>query len=107
MPGLMVKDELPLRLTAPREARPDELGAARLASGSATAAAPVTGFGLKEALPDLLSPPTIWMPAAVTVALPLARTAVDDFESTTTTPGTSMSPLPDTVSDPATVVLRT
>ena len=45
--GLVLAVLAVLELAGPQEARPDELGAARLASGSTTAAAPVTGFGLR------------------------------------------------------------
>ena len=51
MPGWIVVDELPLRLTEPWLVRPEVLGCDSDASGSATVAAPVTGAGLKLALP--------------------------------------------------------
>src|SRR6267143_6129081 len=104
MPGLIVREPL-LRLTAPYEVPPD--GIASAASGSATAAAPVAGLGLMVALPVLLTPPTTWTPAAVTLALPLATRAVADCESTITAPGALMVALPDSVNAPLAVAFRT
>ncbi len=51
-------------------------------SGSATAAAPVTGAGLKLALPLFWTPPCTSMTEAFTEALPLAERALDELEST-------------------------
>ena len=57
MPGLIVADEFPLRVSAPWLVSPAVLGSANEASGSASVAAPVVGVGLNVALPLLETPP--------------------------------------------------
>ncbi len=105
MPGLIVSAVAPPMFTEPCDVPPD--GTASMASGSATTAAPVTGLGLRVALPVLLTPPTTWMLAAVTLALPLATSAVLEFESTTTAAGALMIALCESVNAPLAVALRT
>src|SRR5438105_1558643 len=100
----MVWDELPARVTEPCEVPP--VGAWTPANGSTTAAVIVVGLGWKAALPDLLKPPTSCTLAAVTLALPLAISAVADFELMTTLPGTLMTPLPEMVKAPLALASR-
>src|SRR5690242_9243087 len=109
MPGLIVCVVLPLTLSEPRDTRPVGDGAARPANGSGKALTWVVGVGLSEALPDLLVPPTTSIPAgALSVALPLAVSAVADDELTTTMPGevTVRLALPDRLSAPPAVGFR-
>src|SRR5436853_260802 len=98
MPGLMVRDELPDRLT--EAALPVRPGAARAAKGSVTTGAWVTGVGWKVAFPDAWKPPTTSMREAVTLALPLIVIAVGELESTSIWPGRLRLPLPETLSAP-------
>jgi hypothetical protein len=77
----------------------------RFARGSGTAACSLTGAGLKVALSDLLTPPTTSMREAVTAALPEARIAEEELESTSSKPGIWMPPLPEMVSSPPALVL--
>ncbi len=84
MPGLMVCELLPLRLTD--DLLPLTLGTGRLASGSPKEAAPVTGLGLRWALPLDWTLPTTSMLPAVTLTLPLTEIAEDELESTSTAP---------------------
>ena len=49
---------------------------------TASTGAPVTGAGLRLALPLFLTPPWTSMAAALTLALPLAERALDELEST-------------------------
>src|SRR5262245_45366107 len=97
----MVCELLPLRLTDPRATPP--LGAANPASGSGNAVMPMVGVGWKLALPVARVPPTTWMLAAVTWALPLADRAVVELESTTTEPGMLMLAFPERVRAPLAV----
>ena len=82
MPGLIVADELPLRLSEPYVVNPNVVGGFSGASGSATEAALVTGAGLKLAFPLFETLPLTSITAAFTAALPLADRAVDELEST-------------------------
>src|SRR5262245_26660700 len=100
MPGEMVSELLPPRMTEPLAERPVGAGAARPASGSLNAAAPVTGAGLRWALPLDWTLPTTRMLPADTWALPLAAMADDELESTATTPLTCRLAFPDTVRAP-------
>ena len=59
------------------------------------AAAPVVGAGLKLALPLFWTLPCTSMTAALTEALPLAETALDELESTTIAPGILRLALPE------------
>ncbi len=59
------------------------------------------------AFPLLETPPTTRTAAAVTWALPLALMALDDFESTTTSPPTLILAFPDIVSAPLAAASRT
>ena len=52
------------------------------------------------ALPLFLYPPTTWILAAVTWALPLAVRAVVELESTRTPPGTLMTAFPERLKEP-------
>ena len=58
MPGPMVSVLLPARITAGWTCKAALDGAGSAASGSATNAAPVCGWGLKLALPVAWAPPT-------------------------------------------------
>ena len=58
------------------------LGGASDASGSGTEVVPVTGAGLKLALPLFETPPCTSITDALIAALPLAERAVDELEST-------------------------
>lgn len=51
-------------------------------SGSASTATPVVGVGLSVALPLFCTPPCTSIALAVTLALPLAETALVELEST-------------------------
>ena len=82
-------------------------GIGSAASGSETTWLPVTGWGLNVGLPLLETPPTTWMPAAFTEAAPLIVMALDDFESTITSPVTLMLALPDRLIAPPAVGSRT
>src|SRR5271166_2468225 len=97
MPGMIVLDELPLRLTEPWLLRPRLLptGTASPASRSGTTFTPVVAAGLRVALPLLLTPPTTWILPALILALPLSVRAVFEFESTTRLPGMLMLALPE------------
>src|SRR5579872_460441 len=101
----MVLEVLPPRLI--ETGAPLTVGVGNPARGSDTAAAPVTGATLKEALAEPVSPPTIWMEEAVTVALPLTLTADVDIESTTMMPGTLRDAFPETFRAPAAEEFRT
>src|SRR5579884_2727113 len=104
MPGLMVSAWLPLRLTAPWEVRP--LGTARPASGSVKTAA-FAAYGLREALPEVCTPPTTWMAPADSVALAPALMAEVELESTSTRPLSWRLAFPDRVRAPAAPRSRT
>ena len=80
MPWLIVLDEFPPRLIEPKLVIPMVLGNGSDATESTWA--PVTGVGLRLALPLFLTPPWISMDAALTWALPLAESAEDELEST-------------------------
>jgi hypothetical protein len=67
----------------------------------------VVAAGLSVALPLLLTPPTTWTAAAVILALPLSVRAVVEPESTTSVLGMLMAALPETLSAPPAVPLRT
>ena len=76
------------------------VGGFKEASGSGTVGAWVEGAGVKMAFPDLLTPPTTLIWAAVMLALPLAIIADADVESACTMPEMLMLPLPDMFSSP-------
>ena len=63
-------------------------------------AAPVTGAGLKLALPLFWTPPCTSITDALTAALPLAERAVDELESTKTPPVSLMLAFPERLSAP-------
>jgi hypothetical protein len=97
---LIVSEPLP-RLTGPASfAAAGAAGAARPASGSATAAPSLTGAGERTTIPDFWMPPTTPMLPAVTWMKPLATTADGELESTTTGPLSLMVALPDSESAP-------
>jgi hypothetical protein len=98
-PGWIVITELPEQFTEPRDV--PGAGTGRLASGSAAGATPVIGAGENLALPVALTPPVTKMLEAVTVALPVADSAlVEQFEFTWTRPAMLMLALPVSVSAP-------
>src|SRR5947209_10558389 len=100
MPGLMVIEAPLPTLTAPC-IEPGRPGAGRLANGSAAAAALVIGLGLKLAWPVIETPPTTAMPCAdLMTALPLPAMALEDVESTSMKPGTTICALPESVRAP-------
>ena len=89
---------LPLRLPETGEPYVAAVGAARLANGLPVTAGVLVLVTL--AFPLLLTPPTTCTLAAVTLALPLASTALAESESTTTLPAVSISALPESESAP-------
>src|SRR5262245_40914993 len=105
MPGEIVSELLLLRTTDPLAERP--VGTGRPASGSLNAVTPVTGAGLRLALPLDLKLPTTSILPAVTWALSRAEMADDELESTATTPLTCRRALSDRVSAPDALASRT
>ena len=61
---------------------PDVFGPGSPENGSGITAARVTGAGLNVTLPLRDTPPFTWITDAVILALPVARGAFDDLEST-------------------------
>src|SRR5208337_3277459 len=97
MPGLMVREELPLRFTAVWTVPPVTMG--NPASGSPVA--PGVPVLVTLAFPLLLTLPITSTPyGAVTLALPLARMALEELESTTTSPAILMLAFPERLRAP-------
>ena len=78
----------------------------RSSPASGSPVAPGVPVLVTLAFPLLLTPPTTWTPAAVTLALPLAGMALDELESTTTLPGTLMAAFPDRLRAPPAVAVQ-
>jgi hypothetical protein len=107
MPEQIVCWELPLSFTEPSLVRPVGQGGWSPPSGSLMDVKPVAGAGWNAALLLFCTPPTTSMAEAVTWALPAADRAEVEPESTTTGPGMLMLALPERVSAPEAVALRT
>src|SRR6516162_2911963 len=95
MPGAMVRDELPPRLTAARVVRPAAEGIGRLARGSAGAVASFVGDTPKAELPETDVPPNTPIVEAVSRELPESTRAFDEIEATWIVPGTVTVELPE------------
>src|SRR6516225_1335966 len=107
MPGLIVCELLPPRLTAPRFVIPVGLGPTKPANGSGRGLDRWTTPGMKLVLGDLPMPPTASMSEACTWPLPLRAMALAELESTTTAPPTLMLAPPDMLSAPDALGSRT